>query len=48
MMIGNMIAEEKLENTLKAILPMLGLGILVLMLTTYLPQFTLWLPAAAR
>ena len=48
LMIGNMIAEEKLENTLKAILPMLGLGILVLMLTTYLPQFTLWLPAAAR
>ncbi|MCI8652188.1 MAG: TRAP transporter large permease [Angelakisella sp.] len=48
LMIGNMIAEEKLEKTLKAILPMLGLGILVLMLTTYLPQFTLWLPAAAR
>lgn len=48
LMIGNMIAEEKLENTLKAVLPMLGIGILVLMLTTYIPQFTLWLPSVAR
>jgi tripartite ATP-independent transporter DctM subunit len=48
LMIGNMIAEERLERTLKAILPMLGLGIIILMLTTYIPGMTLWLPAVAK
>lgn len=47
LMIGNMIAEEKLERTLKAILPMFALGLVILGLITYVPQLTLWLPSIA-
>ena len=41
----NQIAEASFVKTLKSILPMLFISILVLMLVTFIPQFTLWLPS---
>lgn len=48
LMIGNMIAKEKLENTLKALIPMFGIGLLILALITYVPAITLWLPGFVK
>ena len=47
-LLGNIIAEEKLEQTLKYTLPMLGIGIIWLLLVTYIPQLSLWLPSLSR
>ncbi len=41
----NQIAKASFVQTLKSILPMLLISILVLMLVTFIPQFTLWLPS---
>ena len=45
MLLGNQIAGAKLERTLKDALPMLGLGLIVLLLVTYVPAVTTWLPS---
>lgn len=44
LLIANEIAGGKLEHTLKAVIVPLLIGIGVLMLVTYLPPLTLWLP----
>ncbi|MEA5083476.1 MAG: TRAP transporter large permease [Lachnospiraceae bacterium] len=44
-LLGNTIAGEKLENTLKASLPMIGLCIVFMMFVTYVPALTTWLPS---
>jgi len=41
----NQMAEASFVKTLRAIVPMLLISILVLMLVTFIPQFTLWLPS---
>ncbi|MDR1242766.1 MAG: TRAP transporter large permease [Deltaproteobacteria bacterium] len=43
-LLGNEIAGEKLERTLVKALPMIGVSILVLMIVTYVPATTTWLP----
>lgn len=43
-LLGNQIAGAKLERTLKDAMPMLGLGLIVLLLVTYVPAVTTWLP----
>jgi len=43
-LLGNQIAGAKLERTLKDAMPMLGLGLVVLLLVTYVPAVTTWLP----
>ncbi len=45
LLLGNTIAKEKLEDTLKAALPMIGLSIAFLMVVTYVPALTTWLPS---
>lgn len=42
------VSSLKLENIAKAVLPMLGLMILLLLLLTYIPQISLWLPSMAN
>lgn len=44
LMLGNIIAEEKLEQTLKQVIPMFIIGVIWLMFITYFPQLSLWLP----
>lgn len=46
LLLGNQIGETSLSQSLKAMLPMLLIAILVLLLITYLPPLTTWLPAA--
>ncbi len=43
-LLGNQIAGSKLEKTLKDAMPMLGIGLIVLLLVTYVPAVTTWLP----
>jgi C4-dicarboxylate transporter DctM subunit len=43
-LLGNEIAGEKLERTLVKALPMIGVSIVVLMIVTYVPATTTWLP----
>lgn len=43
-LLGNGIAEAKFEETIKDCLIFIGLGLVVLMFTTYVPQLTMWLP----
>ena len=43
-LLGNQIAGAKLEKTLKDAAPMLGIGLIVLLLVTYVPAVTTWLP----
>ena len=43
-LLGNQIAGAKVERTMKDALPMLGLGLIVLLLVTYVPAVTTWLP----
>ncbi len=43
-LLGNQIAGAKLERTLKNAMPMLGIGLVVLLLVTYVPAVTTWLP----
>jgi len=44
-LLGNKIAEAKLEQTIKSSMPLLLIGIFVLMMVTYLPKVTTWLPS---
>ena len=43
-LLGNAIAKQKLEDTLKAALPMIAISVIWLMLVTYVPALTEWLP----
>ncbi|MDO5140486.1 MAG: TRAP transporter large permease [Eubacteriales bacterium] len=43
-LLGNQIAGAKLERTLRDSIPMLGIGLVVLLLVTYVPAVTTWLP----
>lgn len=43
-LLGNEIAGEKLEKTIASALPMIFIAILVLMIVTYVPATTTWLP----
>ncbi|MCJ7855989.1 TRAP transporter large permease [Lachnospiraceae bacterium NSJ-143] len=47
-LLGNTISGEKLEDTLIAALPMIGLSIIWLMIVTYVPAFTTWLPSVLK
>ncbi|MCI8342255.1 MAG: TRAP transporter large permease [Firmicutes bacterium] len=44
-LLGNTISGEKLENTLVAALPMIAISIIWLLVVTYVPAFTTWLPS---
>lgn len=44
LLISNQIAETSLSKTLRAMFPMLIIALVALMLITYVPQLTLWLP----
>ena len=44
-LLGKTISGESLESTLKAALPMIGLSIAFLMVVTYVPALTTWLPS---
>lgn len=44
LLISNQIAETSLSKTLRAMFPMLIIAVVALMLITYVPQLTLWLP----
>ena len=45
LLLGNTIAGEKLEDTFKAALPLIGLSLVFLMVVTYVPALTTWLPS---
>ncbi|MCB6610862.1 TRAP transporter large permease [[Clostridium] symbiosum] len=47
-MLGNGIAETKLENTIRESLPFIAIGLAVLLLTTYAAPLTEWLPALMK
>lgn len=47
-LLGNNIAEGRLEVTLKRCMPFLLIGVFVLLLSTYIPALTLWLPAVLK
>ena len=42
--VGSSVSRLRLEDIVKAVLPMLGLTIVVLMLITYIPALSMWLP----
>ncbi len=44
MLMGNQIADAKLSASLKAVIPMLIMSIIILLLITYIPALTTWLP----
>ena len=44
MLMGNQLAGSKLSATLKAVAPMLLISLIILMLITYIPALTTWLP----
>lgn len=44
LLLANELAGEKLERTFVSALPMIGLSIAMLMLVTYVPGLTSWLP----
>lgn len=46
LLLGNKIAGCKISDTIKAALPMLGIGMLLLLLVTYVPALSLALPNA--
>ncbi|MGI6129579.1 MAG: TRAP transporter large permease [bacterium] len=48
LLLGNTIADQPLEQTLKQILPLIAIGLCVLALVTYVPAFSLWLPSLAK
>lgn len=48
LLMTNQIAEASFVKTLKSILPMLLIGIIVLMLVTYIPQVTTFLPGLVK
>jgi len=45
LLVGNQIAGTSLSKTVRALLPMLFISIVVLMLVTYIPAITQWLPS---
>jgi C4-dicarboxylate transporter DctM subunit len=47
-LLGNNIAEGRLELTLKLCVPFILTGTVVLLLATFIPALTLWLPAVTR
>jgi C4-dicarboxylate transporter DctM subunit len=47
-LLGNNIAEGRLELTLKRCVPFTLIGLIVLMLSTFAPSLTLWLPAFTK
>ena len=44
LLLGSQIAESKLEKAVISMLPYFAVGLIVLLLTTYIPALTLWLP----
>ena len=44
MLMGNQLAGSKLSAALKAVAPMLLMSLIILMLITYIPALTTWLP----
>lgn len=44
-LLGNQMAGAKLEETLKSAMPMIGLALIILLLVTYIPALTTWLPS---
>jgi TRAP-type C4-dicarboxylate transport system permease large subunit len=42
--VGCAVGKTTLERTAKAALPMFGMMFIVLMLVTYIPSITMWLP----
>ena len=44
----NQIAEARFVQTLKSVMPMLLIGVVVLMLVTYIPQVTTFLPGVIK
>jgi TRAP-type C4-dicarboxylate transport system permease large subunit len=42
--VGCAVGKTTLEKTAKAALPMFGMMFIVLMLVTYIPAITMWLP----
>lgn len=48
LLMTNQIAKASFVETLRSILPMLLVSIVVLMLVTFVPQFTLWLPSLLK
>ena len=45
LLMTNQIADASFVKTLKAVMPMLLIGVIVLLLVTYIPQVTTFLPA---
>lgn len=45
LLLGNKIADCKIGDSIKAALPMLGLGLLLLLMVTYIPPLTMALPS---
>lgn len=48
LLMTNQIAEVSFVKTLKSVLPMLLIGVIVLMLVTYIPQVTTFLPSLVK
>ncbi|MDL2218450.1 TRAP transporter large permease [Christensenellaceae bacterium OttesenSCG-928-M15] len=44
-LLGNTIAEARLSQTIKTCLPMMGIAFALLLLITYIPALTTWLPS---
>lgn len=44
LLVGTKIGNTSMGNTFKAILPLFIISLIILMLITYVPSFTLWLP----
>jgi len=44
MLMGNQLAGSKFSAALKAVAPMLLMSLIILMLITYIPALTTWLP----
>jgi len=48
LLMTNQIAEARFVQTLKSVMPMLLIGVVVLMLVTYIPQVTTFLPGLIK
>ncbi len=44
LLLGSQMAESKFEKAVISMLPFFAIGLVILMLTTYVPALTLWLP----
>lgn len=45
LLLGSQMAESKFEKAVVSMLPFFAVGLIILMLTTYVPTLTLWLPS---